>query len=336
MENIQLKIKDDSRTIETFDLIDGELLIIDIEKGFNYELFNTATNSAPQNIIAKRIDQDLLIILDESENNINGDPNEIIPDILIKDYYGSDHGEEGDTDAVGSLVGLHENGKYYAYIPETAEAGDAIGALKDNMAQAQSIGGEEIEGGFYFPWWGIYGLFAVATLFTEQGTTDRDEQVNNTNVVDSATDPNVNTSTEPNTNTDSSVNNNTDTETNKTETENSEIYTKSNDSSTLKFKATELNISMDTIAQKEHNIKVLDINNDSVNKLTISAKDILELTNDENTLVIKGDAEDSVALKGFGNLSINYENGQPQYEGSIEDSNVKILIENIDHITIVA
>ncbi|PID66537.1 MAG: hypothetical protein CR975_02535, partial [Gammaproteobacteria bacterium] len=159
MQNIQVKIKNALETIETYDVVDGELLTLSARRGANYELFNTAKGVAPQNIIAERVGQDLLIILDENEGV--GSPEELQPDIIIKDYYGEARGEEGSTDATGVLVGLHENGKYYAYIPESAEASDAVSVLAENMAEPQAIGGDEIGGGFFFPWWALLALLPL-------------------------------------------------------------------------------------------------------------------------------------------------------------------------------
>ncbi len=197
MENIQVKVKGNFKTEKTFDVVDGELLVLDARRGVNYELFNTETGAAPQNIITARVDQDLFIILDENEGE--GNPEDSNPDILIKDYYGKNRGEEGDTDATGILVGLHENGKYYAYIPESAEAKDAVSVLGNEMIAPQAIGGEEITG-FFFPWWALLGLLPLAFLGGGGGsdkkeppaiTVDAPDNTSDTTPVISGTTKNV-------------------------------------------------------------------------------------------------------------------------------------------------
>ncbi len=161
MKNIQVKVKGSISTIETLDLVDGKLLVLDALRGASYELFNTETGMAPQSITAVRIDQDLFIILDKDENGSSEDAE---PDILILDYYGKDRGEEGNTDATGIVMGLAEDGKYYAYIPESSETKDAISVLASEVITQQVLGGEEISVGVFYPWWALLGLLPLAML----------------------------------------------------------------------------------------------------------------------------------------------------------------------------
>ncbi len=172
MKNIQVILHSNKEVTNTYDVIEGQLLNIENTRGVNYELFNAATGTAPQNIIAKRVGQDLFIILDENEGS--GSPDEMEPDVVIQGYYGEDRGEEGNTDATGILVGLHENGKYYAYIPESAETQDAVSVLADGMQEPQAIGGEELAcGAFFFPWWALLGLLPLAFLAHSDGGDDK-------------------------------------------------------------------------------------------------------------------------------------------------------------------
>ncbi len=133
MKNIQVILHDNKEVTNTYDVVEGQLLTIENTRGVNYELYNAATGAAPQNIIAKRVGSDLFIILDENEGS--GSPDEMEPDVVIQGYYGEDRGADGDSDATGVLVGLHENGKYYAYIPESAESQDAVSVLADGMQE---------------------------------------------------------------------------------------------------------------------------------------------------------------------------------------------------------
>lgn len=104
MKNILVKIKSETKTIEEYQVKDGQLLTLTVQKGVNYELFNTLTQAGPQNIIAYRDGQDLFIILDENEGN--GSPYEIEPDIKIINYYGEQAGEAGETNATGIFSGI--------------------------------------------------------------------------------------------------------------------------------------------------------------------------------------------------------------------------------------
>ncbi len=182
MKNIQILLHDNQEVAQTYDVIDGQLLTIQNVRGVNYELLNTLNGTAPQNIIARRVGQDLFIILDENEGA--GSPNEINPDVVIKDYYGDIEEEQANgldksegevTDATGILIGLHENGKYYAYIPESAESSDAVSILADGDAEPQAIGGEELAcGAVFFPWWGLLGLLPLLGVpFLLKGGDDK-------------------------------------------------------------------------------------------------------------------------------------------------------------------
>ncbi len=86
MKNVQVILHKNKEVAETYNVKDGQILTIQNTRGVNYELYNTLSGTAPQNIIARRVGQDLIVILDENEGA--GSPLEINPDIIIKDYYG--------------------------------------------------------------------------------------------------------------------------------------------------------------------------------------------------------------------------------------------------------
>ncbi|MBS9773499.1 MAG: hypothetical protein KGV45_00025, partial [Gammaproteobacteria bacterium] len=169
MKHIQVILHKGKDTGETFDVVDGKITVLQNVRGVNYELYNSRTGAAPQNIIAKRDGQDLVIILDENEGR--GSHLEVDPDIIIKDYYGDIEEEkaagldkqEGEvTDATGILIGQHENGKYYAYIPESGASEDAVSILAEGDREPQAIGGEELDCAVISPWWGLLGLLPLA------------------------------------------------------------------------------------------------------------------------------------------------------------------------------
>ncbi|MBS9783202.1 MAG: hypothetical protein KGV46_01460 [Pasteurella sp.] len=280
MKNIQLRLKDSEKTVETFDVADGELLIIEAQRGINYELFNTLSGMAPQNIITKRIDQDLLIILDESEGG--GSPEEIIPDIVIRDYYGEARGEEGSNDATGVLVGLHNNGKYYAYVPESSDPNNAVSVLEDNMAEPQAIGGNEVADGTFMPWWALYGAVALFVLTSDHWDSS-DETVSDADtIVYSATLADTDAGT---------------------------------GYDTLKLDdSKEIELNLDNVSSKVKNIEEINMEDTSTvgDKLTIDAQDVLDMTDADNKLFIKGDASDEVELD---NSAGKWEKGMSDQDG---------------------
>ncbi|MDG6882116.1 Uncharacterised protein [Phocoenobacter uteri] len=264
MKNIQIKLKDSEKVVETFDLVDGELLILDAQRGVNYELLNTLSGLAPQNIITKRIDQDLLIILDEGEGG--GSPDEIVPDVVIKGYYGEMQGEAGNTDATGVLVGLHQNGKYYAYIPESSDPTNAVSVLEDNMAEPQAIGGQEIENGtFTFsPWYVLFGATALYILTADDDSSGATAEPNPMDYSIGGDDIVI--------------------------SDNKATITESG----------KLDLSSENIQTKLHGADILDLtqNNVSVKDLIIDNAIIDKLVGKDEGLVINADDNDIVKVKG--------------------------------------
>ncbi|VEH67702.1 Uncharacterised protein [Rodentibacter pneumotropicus] len=134
--------------IANYQINQGEQLIIEARAQSNYQLVDDKTGFAPDNIITKRDGKDLKIYLND------GDMSE---DIIIKDYYGDEIGE-----TTNLLVGKHENGSIYAYIPESGLQPDAVSLLADQAVAPQALGGEELVSAFWAfnPWW----LLALAPL----------------------------------------------------------------------------------------------------------------------------------------------------------------------------
>ncbi|MCF6207023.1 MAG: hypothetical protein L3J47_09065, partial [Sulfurovum sp.] len=105
----------------------GKTVHIKARSNVNYDLIEKQTGYAPENIIAKRVGNDLQITFE------GGDIAH--PDVIIEDYYA--HSGE-------LVVGQAENGLYYNYVPETAADADAISALDIGDAAAQALGGEGV------------------------------------------------------------------------------------------------------------------------------------------------------------------------------------------------
>ncbi|TCB38250.1 hypothetical protein E0H82_01250 [Acinetobacter sp. ANC 4910] len=116
---------------------------IKAQKGINYELIDDATQFAPENIKIQRVGNDLYIGFEDDGVNA------LDPDLIIQGYYGTD----GTT--TNLLIGLHENGSYYAYVPETGAQQHAVSMLADQVSVGQALGGELLTSASYEfnPYW---------------------------------------------------------------------------------------------------------------------------------------------------------------------------------------
>ncbi|MBP6862193.1 MAG: tandem-95 repeat protein [Neisseriaceae bacterium] len=169
MKHIVLKINDKKETLETFKIVGGERghgaqgkpLSIAAKANVHYELTDEATAFGPENIATKRVDGDLWIAFE------GGDIAQ--PDLIIEDYFAAD-GASGYAEGESNLViGQHENGKYYPYVPESAEQSDAISLLADGAEAGQALGGEEVALFWMFnPLW-LLALLPVAAIAASSG-----------------------------------------------------------------------------------------------------------------------------------------------------------------------
>ncbi|MCP1660375.1 hypothetical protein [Neisseria perflava] len=152
MSNIILKINDSKETIRIVDFnTDGKNAVrIAAQANVNYEFVDQATGYGPENIMTKRVGQDLYIAF-EGEDIAT-------PDLIIENYYAA-NGEIGYADGDSNLlVGLHENGNYYAYVPESGQLNDAVSMLAEEMFAGQALGGTEASAlaaalWCFNPWW---------------------------------------------------------------------------------------------------------------------------------------------------------------------------------------
>ncbi|WP_159990649.1 Ig-like domain-containing protein [Pelistega ratti] len=156
--SVTLKVLSAKKVIANHNINQGEVLVIDARANSNYQLIDDATGFGPQNIIAKRSGKDLQIFLEDG--NLNAD-------IVIQGYYGDDQNEE----VSNLLVGQHENGNIYAYVPESGEKLDAVSMLADEVAAPQALGGEELSSAFWAfnPWW-LLALVPIAGIAIAAGS----------------------------------------------------------------------------------------------------------------------------------------------------------------------
>ena len=121
-----------------------------------YQLTDLSTQYGPENIMTQRVGNDLYIAFEgESIDN---------PSLIIDGYYSLNP-----NGSKNLLVGQHENGSFYPYIPESAQQADAVHMLADHVAAGQALGGEShfagvipvgASGGIS-PWAILGGLVAI-------------------------------------------------------------------------------------------------------------------------------------------------------------------------------
>jgi len=169
VKNIVLKINAKKSTLDTLNIEGGEFgrgsqgkpLKIAAKANVHYEFTDKETSFGPENIATKRHDKDLWISFE------GGDVDQ--PDLIIENYYAA-NGELGYSEGESNLlIGQHENGKYYPYVPESAEKSDAVSLLADQVEADQALGGEEVAAFWAFnPLW-LLALVPIAAVAIGQG-----------------------------------------------------------------------------------------------------------------------------------------------------------------------
>ena len=144
-QNITVKLHNANKVISTFQATKGpdQPVIIQAKKNVNYEFIDAATQFAPENIKTKRVGNDLHVAFEDDRKH----PFET--DLIIEDYYNQD------GTSTNLLIGLHENGSYYAYVPESGLQEHAVSLLADEIAAGQALGGEPLAAATYTfnPYW---------------------------------------------------------------------------------------------------------------------------------------------------------------------------------------
>ena len=134
-KNISIKINNGKQTVETIKLnTAAKKLVIKAQANVNYELIDDATQYAPEMIDTKRVGNDLHIAFEGTDINQK-------TDLVIEGYYDNDNTE--------LLIGMAENGKYYAYVPQSGIESDAVTLLADQVFAPQALGGKELAAPFW-------------------------------------------------------------------------------------------------------------------------------------------------------------------------------------------
>ena len=158
-KNISVKINNGNETIETVKLNTAtKKVIIKAQPNVNYELVDEATQYAPEMIDTKRVGNDLHIAFEGTD--INKESN-----LVLEGYYEHDNTE--------LLLGMAEDGQYYAYVPQSGVESDAVTLLADQIFAPQALGGNGVATPFWAfnPNWlwvaagvaAVGGIIAVAS-----------------------------------------------------------------------------------------------------------------------------------------------------------------------------
>uniref|UniRef100_UPI00066568D3 hypothetical protein n=1 Tax=Cardiobacterium hominis TaxID=2718 RepID=UPI00066568D3 len=125
-----------------------------------YQLTDLETQYGPENIMTERVGNDLYVAF-EGESIES-------PSLIIDDYYSLNP-----NGSKNLLVGQHENGSFYPYVPESAQQTDAVHMLADHVAAGQALGGDssfagiipvEAGGAGWSPWAILGGIVALGGL----------------------------------------------------------------------------------------------------------------------------------------------------------------------------
>ncbi|WP_128582291.1 hypothetical protein [Neisseria flavescens] len=100
----------------------------------NYELVDDNTQYAPETIDTKRIGNDLHIAFEGTDINQESD-------LVLEGYY-----ENNNTEL---LLGKAENGRYYAYVPQSGVESDAVTLLAEEVFAPQALGGNSVATPFW-------------------------------------------------------------------------------------------------------------------------------------------------------------------------------------------
>ena len=142
-----------------------------------YQLTDLSTQYGPENIMTQRVGNDLYIAFEgESIDN---------PSLIIDGYYSLNP-----NGSKNLLVGQHENGSFYPYIPESAQQTDAVHMLADHVAAGQALGGDShfagiipvAAGGSISPWAILGGLAAIGGLAALISHNNKDNSHKNSGI----------------------------------------------------------------------------------------------------------------------------------------------------------
>ena len=169
-KNISVKINNGNKTIETVKLNSAnQKVIIKAQPHVNYELVDEATQYAPEMIDTKRVGNDLHIAFEGTDINKESD-------LVLEGYYEHDNTE--------LVLGMAEDGQYYAYVPQSGVESDAVTLLADQVFAPQALGGNSVTAPFWAfnpSWlWVAAGVAAVGGIIAAASGSHGGGSSNNT------------------------------------------------------------------------------------------------------------------------------------------------------------
>ncbi|WP_104489761.1 beta strand repeat-containing protein [Acinetobacter indicus] len=156
---VTVKLHDAKKVISIVQVSKGpdQPVVIQAQKKVNYEFVDEATQFAPENIKTKRVGNNLHVAFEDDKSQA------FDTDLIIENYYNND----GST--TNLLIGQHENGGYYAYVPESGLQEHAVSLLAEEIAAGQALGGEQLIAAYTFnPYW-LLALIPLAGLAAAGG-----------------------------------------------------------------------------------------------------------------------------------------------------------------------
>ena len=170
-KNISVKINNGNETIETVKLnAANKKVIIKAQPHVNYELVDEATQYAPEMIDTKRVGNDLHIAFEGTDINKESD-------LVLEGYYEHDNTE--------LVLGMAEDGQYYAYVPQSGVESDAVTLLADQVFAPQALGGNSVTAPFWAfnpSWlWVAAGVAAVGGIIAAASGSHGGGSSNNAN-----------------------------------------------------------------------------------------------------------------------------------------------------------
>lgn len=124
----------------------GQPIVIKGTKDTFYEIKDMATNRAPDQIYTKRFKNDLKLKINPKGGALDGAGE---ADVVIQDYCANGNCE---------IVGVHETGEYYQYVPQSGDADLMTTKMADGEFAYQSLGTVESSS------WGPASLLPLAGL----------------------------------------------------------------------------------------------------------------------------------------------------------------------------
>ncbi len=273
----------------------------------NYELIDANTGIAPENVFTARVGDNLLVSFDENQEKFS---------LIIDDYFNA-KGEH--------LIGKSFDGKYHFYdqSPESSYylKSSCIEEINEHTLTEKAQDLPLVDKNLDLIPWVFTSLGAVAAIGTLAGITHDVNKQNNSTPVKKATE----SDNHENTNTDKQDTTDKGEPDFDYKVESEFKGTNGDGDDVLTFKSMSGSINLDP--SKIHNFEVFDLADDKAQTITLSAKDVLQMTDSDNVLFIKGNNDDTVKLDEAGQWNLQKASDKADYDMYVSVDNVTLYIE---------